>query len=355
MAVVTNIERIDQDARLGGVRHVIRELKGSRDGSVEGAGGTSYRRRFRVFIDMEPREFTNELYPNPGGIMRLFIPFGSAHPWNAFAIAQTYTIETQENPGQFIVSVGYRVPEPSSGIVSTGWILSARGVSIPVTRYQTLDGQTLGPRVFAPVDDVNAPFRAIWTRVNEEEGTTQLVTQGLIDTGLRKEVGFQAELEAYSLTLTRVISKLSVTELPAVAEHMKKLNSHPFLGADGGHVKLDDWSLDEVSPTEFDSVSGGGIRRIGIGFPRGLADKYSAIIGPLTRAVRVSLTFLYAADPQNPDISPFDATWFSTWTPPEVTEGEAVVVDRDGQPVIDHQQAIVRKDFNAFMQRLTAA
>lgn len=337
--------------------HTFSEIFDSRVGSVHGATGVQDERIIRVTLDVDTEDHTNARYPDPRiAVQTSYIPPGSYSPWNAFARATYYRIIARETPKTWLIGVLYTVGEPagSGDADHHRWMYSMRGSAItehiveePIDAVRTariagrlgesrtdgiqpagrpaLRAQTdQGPKRIATTRYVEAGAETdhhAWITRQIGTATWEDVKVPLLPGKQHYDVGYDSEVSALMLSMTRIFPNWPDTLYELIANHYKRVNGITFKGADVGHVKFDDFAVDEVS-----MVIGDG-----------------SLQGEQGIAHRVSLGFLWSSQAW----TPLDMV---VMFPDETGATNPVLNNADGTKVVESFEVIAYRDFDGMIR-----
>lgn len=266
-----------------------KELAHSRQGTSIGVGG-SQGAHMLVEVIAEESDFTKVTTPSgdewvppfwSGLVQSDYLPRGSLFPWDTTLASVRETFVMMVNPRRAIVRVDFASGAADALPTSDDWLISIRGASIsrrlleeypveqsdvqpnerprrgtgitPAPRPERVLGtEPVEPRIIGPmiVTEVDAYAGSAVYYYNSRDKEGNEVPIFVQDTGKRKPVGYQDEIPAFTVNMTRIIPNFRLNPTAAqLAQYMKTVNDRYFRGADPGHVMVNDFSLDPVEAT----------------------------------------------------------------------------------------------------------
>ncbi len=344
----------------------IHETFKSRDGTVRGTNGNSYRRMFKIrLIGKTDADRTELTEPDPAGFLESLHPFGHAHPWNNFMAANSYGPPRRIGPDLWDCGIGYAVVSESNP-GTTGWIHTSGGNSIPQRTYVTLPDELgfthipndpnpqitkgIGNRLFFAIASSAEALQSgysVHTVSLDDNGVPVDEYRELVPTGVIQPEPEDVDLPGISVSFTKIILSQSVDIELIVRGFIKKVNDQPFLGGAVASVLLDSFTLDPITSADFQVNEDGGIRAA-----RGGRTK----IGPSSREIpdfplqsvpawRATLSFIASDVP----FDPVERT--PLWRDP--VDGAESIVLHDNKPFVEKFFVIPRVDFGELFRSIS--
>lgn len=225
------------------------EIMESREGGTRGQHGTiGHGRSFHVTVDSVNDDPSLILQTTPLTDTGELVTIGSSHPWGAYGVVVTDFREAarleSKDKKDWIVDALYGLPlvvDPARP-----WD-AAVDVSLDTyTAYTDLDGQVIGPYVYHPVPDPKvfgpAALTAEKNRLRDDRGfdiSTEYkapTSDGFIGlyraaNNKRRAVGLQRTRKVAMFTLSKVLPRLTASQISAVMAMVNAVNSTQFFGA----------------------------------------------------------------------------------------------------------------------------